>query len=1263
MKVWKSPVFYFGILLVAAVVALLVAPFVVNWNGYRADLEAYGRKLSGREITIEGNIAARLFPWPKLTVEGVRVANPPGLTDPEFAHAGRVVVRMSLAGLLQGAIEVESIDIENPVIAVERLASGKGNWHFTPAADLLKSDLLARVRLDSITIRDGVVRFTDRRRGEVHQLDDVNASFAAPAISGPWRMRSLSLYEGHAIDIAFNTGVWKEAEPLRYSVRLANADSSGFVFTFDGAEADGKSEGELRIEPASGANGKEDAEGQLRPLVFKSKISATFDQVNLDGIEIAPRELKDGGTLMSGSAKLKLGPHITASADLSAATLDLDAYAGAQARLMLREGGVLNVADGLLRLLPPDLSLSGGLKVTALKAGGETLDNVALMVEADRNAIRLRELSASLPGRSRALYQGIFFPGKGGAELAGSLALESSDLRQLVSWAWPEGRERVLALWTGSRGRFKMQSDISLTPSRLRFSKTEFEIDGERGTAEFTRTVGGRDAYDIRLGMGKLDVDNLVAPGTSPLAAMGADGVAGALGLLVPSREAADLRLTLQAGEFLLNGMAAKALALDLASGVTGLDLRTLEIGDVGGARVVATGLILGTGAGPDGSIALDVKAGDPRGLLRLAGLMAGDTDPVWATGLGETALKARVTLKPGQEGKPATSFDIDGTAGDIGLSASGDLRNVGTTDPLDIKASGQIRTASAQRLMQMAGLQPAVPDSTPASLSVTIAGTLADGFLGDLQLDAYGGKYLYNGTIKPLAPGFGLDGKLALRSTNAGALVAALGLPSATLPSGVFVLDSTVMAKDGAIAFPDIDGRLGEGRISGSLALDAARNVTGTVETGALALSDVLAATFLDWKGEAPGLDSGFMAALPFGLTGEVWITPQSLAVHEQLIAGEVQIGITAAREEVRLALRGKDPLSRDIHIEIGSAGEGAVRKISGRMTIPVELASQLRLAGGQPVAEGQGMLELGFTSEGRSPGGALATLKGSGSYSFESVRLPGLSPAAFLSAIAEARDSAGLTAAFDALRGGEGLQAATVSGTIVASNGEVAFLPFVITTPEAKATVKVFAELGTGEIDATAALSFTAREDLPGMSVTYAGPPSALARSEDNAELSTKLGITLMQQGVDELERLQKEQERLAAEEEKQRLIDQARLEAYYAQRDELILRKRELKVHAEMRVLEAERLRQKIESERAANLEINKSELKQRVREIRVLRRLARLDRASGDVPPPAKPKPKQVAKPAAPAKPKVAGPLILVQPEGAPVIISAPPSPSQ
>lgn len=1263
MKLWKSPVFYFGIVLAASVLALLIAPFVIDWNGYRADLESYGRKLAGRPVIVNGDIAARLFPWPRLTMEGVGIANPPGFAEAEFARASRVVVRMSLAGLFKGDIEVEGVDIEQPVIALERQVSGAGNWHFRPAADLLRSDVLTRVRLDRITLHDGIVRFVDRRRGEVHQLDDFNASLAAPTLAGPWRVRSLALYGGHAVEIGVTTGLWREGEPLRLGLRLANADGSGLVFSFDGTQGDGTAEGEVRAEPASTANGKEDAEGQLRPLMFKSRVAATFDGIAFDGIEIAPRDIVQGGALVSGSARLNLGSHISASADLSATMLNLDELAGAQSRALMREGGVLTLAGGLLATLPGDLSVSGAIKITALTVDGETLDNVTLALDADRNAIRLKELSGSLPGRSRALFEGVFFPGKDGAELAGSLAVETGDLRRLAQWLWPAHKDRVARIWTGSRGRFKMQTDLGMTRSRLRLSKTQFEIDGALGTGEFSNTAGGRGAIDIRAEIEHLDLDSFIPDGVTALSARDGDGLGGVIGAVLPHDDAPDLRFTVQAGELVLNGVSARDMVLDLASGANGLDLRTLAIGSVSGARLEATGLILDTGTGPDGSIGLDITAEDPRGLLRLLGLVSGGTDPAWAAELGQTGIKGNVTVKTAA-GRTETGFDIEGTAAGLTLSALGTVRHGEAGAGPGIEVSARIASPESGRLMRLAGMMPVAEDALPASFAVTAAGSLGAGFRTSLQLQAYGGRFDYTGQISPGDAGFGLDGKLALRATALGPLVTAAGMPVSEGPGGVLVLDSAVTVTGGGIHLPEITGRIGEPRIAGDLTLAPDLRLTGNLETGGVKLRDLVASSFLAWSGPGPTLESAFTAGLPFGLTGEVWLKPDTLALHEEFVARDAQAAITATPEEIRLVVFGKDAAGRAAKIEIGSRGTDSLRRLDGKITIPADLGRQLRLAGGAAVAGGQGEIALTFTAAGRSPGGALAGLTGSGTYSFSGVSLPGLSPAAFLSGIEAARDSAALVAAFDALRSGDGLAAGDIGGLITIDNGEVAFQPFAITTPEAKAEVKVAAELALGEIDAAITLGFPQRPELPHMTVAYAGPPSALARSEDTAELSTRLGVAIMQQGVDELERLQREQERLAAEEERMRKEDEARLQAYYAQRDELILRRREIRVHAEMRVLEAERLRQKLEAERAANAEINKQELKQRQREIRVLRRMARAEKAAAGAgePEPPRPKTPKPARPSSPKKPVTAGPVILEQPEGAPVVITPPPSAS-
>ena len=377
------------------------------------------------------------------------------------------------------------------------------------------------------------------------------------------------------------------------------------------------------------------------------------------------------------------------------------------------------------------------------------------------------------------------------------------------------------------------------------------------------------------------------------------------------------------------------------------------------------------------------------------------------------------------------------------------------------------------------------------------------------------------------------------------------------TVPGGVLVADSSITGNASGWKLGDLQGRLADGKFSGKAEFNAARQVNGQFETGPLALMDVLAPIFLNWTGAVPDLETAFASSLPFGLTGEIWIRPETLQVHQHFAARGAEIGIVAKPDEINVALFGKDDAGRGAQIEVVSRGTDSSRKLSGRVTIPVDLASQLLLVNGTAVADGIGAIDVKFEGEGRSPGGALAGLRGSGAYGFADFRLRGLSPDAFSLALAEAKDAAGITKAFDALRGGEGLSFGKVNGTITMVNGEVAFLPFGLKTMDADVQVTPMAELALGQIDANVSVALKARNDLPVMSISYAGPPSALARSEDNSEISTKLGVAIMQEGIAELERLQLEQKRLAELEEKQRVEDELRLAAYYAQRDELLLR----------------------------------------------------------------------------------------------------------
>ena len=68
-----------------------------------------------------------------------------------------------------------------------------------------------------------------------------------------------------------------------------------------------------------------------------------------------------------------------------------------------------------------------------------------------------------------------------------------------------------------------------------------------------------------------------------------------------------DVRLTVQSGKLVMNGVEADDIAVDLISGATGLDLRTVQIGSVEGARLDASGLVIDNSQGSDGSVGVEV--------------------------------------------------------------------------------------------------------------------------------------------------------------------------------------------------------------------------------------------------------------------------------------------------------------------------------------------------------------------------------------------------------------------------------------------------------------------------------------------------------------------------------------------------------------------------------------------------------------------------------------------------------------------------------
>lgn len=1206
MKVWKSPVFYFGIILVLAVFSAMLAPFVVDWGSYRGELETYGEKLTGRKVEIAGPIGVRLFPWPRLTAHDVRVANPEGLQEKWFATADQIVVRMNLGAMLNGSIQVEGIYIESPTIKLQRSLDGVGNWNFEPSEDIRNSRLLEHVMLDQITLSGGALQLNDERRGSNATVAKLNATFSATNLAGPWRSSGTFDYGGVPLAFTASTGTWDNDAPLSLGLRVSPQENSGYSYFLDGVSETGKFEGVLRMNPLANGEGKSDSEGQFRPVTFKSKINASFEKIDLSDIEIRPADVSDQGTLLSGKASFTLDSQVTATADLSAPRADFDALAGAGSRRLLRDGGGLSLVNGLLGSLPEAVDIRSSIKISALKAGGEVLENVFLDVSANRSAMRIHELSASLPGRSRSLFDGVFFPGTQYAELAGNLSVESSDARQLSLWLWPASRDEIVKTWTGIRGGIKAKAEVALTASKLELQNIEYELDGEPGKARLAVLVNGeRPIIDLRVDTQTADIDSYVPNGFAALSSNGGASWSRLIENFVDEQVKRDLRLTFQAGTLKLNGVEVSDVAVDMETTVKGFDLKTIEAGSVGGAKLSVSGVVLSTPEGPDGEVGVSLTADDPRELLRLIGLLPRDHDTQWSSVLGKTDLKINLQAKP-SSAAPTTHYDVNGKIGDLTIASNGSFTLSTGLNGTGLKGVTEISSPSSATLVNLLGGAIETVDAIPAKAVLTADGMIQDSFQIDLQSDVYRSRVQYRGRVKPNAERLVLNGDLSVQSLEARDLLGALKIPTFAPLAGQFSLASKISTENKTLTFDKIDAKLADLTISGSATLEDLARLTGDFSVSDVSLVNVMAPVFLPWNGRAATLEETFAKALPYGLTGEVWVRPKSLVVYPGLAVSDAQIGITATAEETRFATYAKTAEGDKVAVEFALTLAAGAQKIAGQLSLPFDVSQQLEQDDGSAIASGLARVEFKFDSEGRSLGGALATLNGKGSFALVDGKLLNISPENFSKLIVTAKDAEGLKAAFAGLHGGDGIKLGAVFGSLNITNGIAVFSPFGTTSPDATVLVKPIAELADGKIDIGVVLSLKAFPELPPMEISYSGVPAKLYAAEDRTALTSYLGFKVLEQGVDALEKVQAEQERLAIEEEALRKSDQERLTAFYAQKAELRLRQRELKVHGAQRVLDAEFAKnEELRLIREGEV-MNKLELRLRLRELRVYRK---------------------------------------------------------
>lgn len=138
-------------------VALIII-LLFDWNMLKPYVERQVTEKTGREFLIQGNLDVSLSLNPRISAEGLSLANADWGTEQPMLGVSKVAFRISLLDLLKGDIVLPEVSISKPKITLEKNEDGKRNW------DLKKTEKETELpKIGRLNIDQGTLSFRDSK--------------------------------------------------------------------------------------------------------------------------------------------------------------------------------------------------------------------------------------------------------------------------------------------------------------------------------------------------------------------------------------------------------------------------------------------------------------------------------------------------------------------------------------------------------------------------------------------------------------------------------------------------------------------------------------------------------------------------------------------------------------------------------------------------------------------------------------------------------------------------------------------------------------------------------------------------------------------------------------------------------------------------------------------------------------------------------------------------------------------------------------------
>lgn len=334
----KRVLIFGGGLVTFLVAAVLALPFIIPHDFIGGQLKQAVKAETGRTLTI--GEAPKLVFWPDfaVTLKDVRLSNPPGIYEGQFAQMDEMRIRVEVASLFDRRLDIKELHFIRPKLSLVIDGEGRPNWVMSNGETEDTGDAGPGIKTGSIapiTIEDGDARFLDERSGKAFMAQDVDLVVTLDSLTGPVAVKGSLDTLGDRIALAFAvkapTVLATEGSPLSLTVKSKRLD---FGFSGQAVMRDG-----LTLDGTINA-----ATGSVRELARWAKVAMPdgpgFGPAKINGriayggkgVKLSKAKVTLDGLAAQGDLALDLSGRPQVTASLGFDTIDMNRYLPPQAK-------------------------------------------------------------------------------------------------------------------------------------------------------------------------------------------------------------------------------------------------------------------------------------------------------------------------------------------------------------------------------------------------------------------------------------------------------------------------------------------------------------------------------------------------------------------------------------------------------------------------------------------------------------------------------------------------------------------------------------------------------------------------------------------------------------------------------------------------------------------------------------------------------------------------------------------------------------------